>query len=351
MGKWRSPTFGHAAPRGFFPIANGGEEATLNAYIFLWLAAAGAGAWSLDAVIQRRRGLSALGRRVASWEPEVRSILRLIVGFLLTLHGLRKLFDVLPSIAGRRNAPPLALDSLPSITGYIELVGGALLMLGLFVRQTALVISLEALLAYALIAQPRTLWPIRNGGIEALLYCVVLAVLRRHGRRCVKRRRSTKLVVSRERETAPRGRFLKKSALLSLFPARGSNQQCARGECLKLSRDRLARQVSGGGSLVKWEHIPKIASRMRSTSIRLKSVLRYGARRGGTSFAQGALKGDYGRDHHGGNFSIWMAGGGVKGGSSTARPTTSATTPRRTASTSTISTPRSCVRSGSITQS
>jgi putative oxidoreductase len=162
------------APRGFFPIANGGEEATLNAYIFLWLATAGAGAWSIDAVIQKRRGLSALGRTVASWEPEVRSILRLIVGFLLTLHGVRKLFDVLPSIAGRRNAPALALDSLPSFTGYFELVGGVLLMLGLFVRQTALVISVEALLAYALIAQPRTMWPIRNGGIEALLYCVVL---------------------------------------------------------------------------------------------------------------------------------------------------------------------------------
>ena len=100
------------APRGFFPIANGGEEATLNAHIFLWLAAAGAGAWSLDALIHERQGLSALGRRVASWEPQVRAILRLIVGFLLTLHGIRKLFDVLPSVAGRRGAPPLALDSL-----------------------------------------------------------------------------------------------------------------------------------------------------------------------------------------------------------------------------------------------
>ena len=162
------------APRGFFPIANGGEEATLNAYTFLWLAAAGAGAWSLDALIHERQGLSALGRRVASWEPQVRAILRLIVGFLLTLHGIRKLFDVLPSVAGRRGAPPLALDSLPPFTGYIELAGGVLLMLGLVVRPTALVISVEALLAYALIAQPRTLWPIRNGGIEALLYCVVL---------------------------------------------------------------------------------------------------------------------------------------------------------------------------------
>lgn len=162
------------APRGLFPIANGGEEATLNAFIFLWLAAAGAGAWSIDALIQRRRGLSALGRRVASWEPHVRSVLRVILGFLLTLHGIRKVFDVLPSVAGRRGAPPLALDSLPPVTGYLELTGGALLMLGLFTRPVAVLMSIEALLAYALIAQPRTLWPIRNGGIEALLYGVVL---------------------------------------------------------------------------------------------------------------------------------------------------------------------------------
>jgi len=40
----------------------------------------------------------------------------------------------------------------------------------------------------------------------------------------------------------------------------------------------------------------------------------FGTEFGRTSFAQGALKGDYGRDHHGGNFSIWMAGGGIKGG-------------------------------------
>ena len=86
-------------------------------------------------------------------------------------------------------------------------------------------------------------------------------------------------------------------------------------ECLKLSRDRLARQVSGGGSLVKWEHIPKIVEPHEvDIDLLQQSVLRYGARRGGTSFAQGALRGDYGRDHHGGNFSIWMAGGGVKGG-------------------------------------
>jgi putative oxidoreductase len=162
------------APRGFFPIANGGEEATLNAFVFLWLAAAGAGTVSLDAMIARRHPPGALAGRVAAWEPHVRSILRVIVGFLITLHGARKVFDVLPIVAGRRGAPPLALDSLPPVVGYLELVAGPLLMAGLFVRQTASVVALEALAAYVLIAQPRTLWPIRNGGVEALLYFAVL---------------------------------------------------------------------------------------------------------------------------------------------------------------------------------
>jgi putative oxidoreductase len=162
------------APRGLFPIANGGEEATLNAFIFLWLATAGAGAWSLDALLQRGRTPSALRQRAAALEPYARAILRVVVGLLLTLHGVRKVFDVLPSIAGRAGAPTLALDSLPAATGYLEIVAGPLLMLGLFVRQTAWVIAAEAMLAYLLIAQPRTLWPIRNGGIEALLYAAVM---------------------------------------------------------------------------------------------------------------------------------------------------------------------------------
>jgi putative oxidoreductase len=160
------------APRGFFPIANGGEEATLFCYLYLWLWTAGGGAWSVDAAIRTVRGRSIV-LRIAAWEPQARSILRVIVGFLLTLHGCRKLFGVIESVAGRRSAPPLAFDALPPFTGYLELAGGVLLMLGLFVRQTAAVIATEALLAYALIAQPRTLWPIRNGGNEALLYVVI----------------------------------------------------------------------------------------------------------------------------------------------------------------------------------
>ena len=103
---------------------------------------------------------------------------------LLTLHGVRKIFDVLPSIAGRVGAPPLALDSLPAVTGLLEIVAGPLLMAGLFVRQAAWIIAAEAMVAYLAVAQPRALWPIRNGGIEVLLYAAVMflfAVAANHG--------------------------------------------------------------------------------------------------------------------------------------------------------------------------
>ena len=97
------------APRGFFPIANGGEEATLNAHIFLCLPPPGpcveSGAHSREA------GPECAGSSSGIVGPQVRAILRLIVGFLLTLHGIRKLFDVPPSVAAVA-AHPLALDSL-----------------------------------------------------------------------------------------------------------------------------------------------------------------------------------------------------------------------------------------------
>ena len=160
------------APRGIFPIANGGEEATLNAFIFLWLVAAGPGAWSVDALLGRWHWRTPFDR-LASLEPQFRALLRVIVGFLMALHGCRELFGVLAPVAGRRNAPPLALDGLPSALGLIELIGGLLLIAGVAVRPVSVVLALQALLAYVLIAAPRAVWPIRNGGIEALLYAVV----------------------------------------------------------------------------------------------------------------------------------------------------------------------------------
>jgi putative oxidoreductase len=47
------------APRGFFPISNGGEEAVLFCYLYLWLVTSGGGPWSVDALLEKRHKLSA----------------------------------------------------------------------------------------------------------------------------------------------------------------------------------------------------------------------------------------------------------------------------------------------------
>jgi putative oxidoreductase len=47
------------APRGFFPVNNGGEEAVIFCYVYLWLVTSGAGSWSIDALIEKRHKLRA----------------------------------------------------------------------------------------------------------------------------------------------------------------------------------------------------------------------------------------------------------------------------------------------------
>ena len=58
-GEMASAYFMSWAPRGFWPITNGGELAVLDCYVFLWLVFAGGGPWSLDAVLSRRKKSSA----------------------------------------------------------------------------------------------------------------------------------------------------------------------------------------------------------------------------------------------------------------------------------------------------
>jgi len=165
------------APRGFFPIQNGGEEAVLFCYIYLWLVTAGAGKWSLDSVIEKPRSAHnrALKETLASWEAYGRSVVRMIFAFTFCLHGFRLAFGVLPAVAGRRAGMAMALDLLPRFMGYWEIAGGILLFLGLFARLSALISGVAAIAAYCYVAAPRGLWPIRNGGNEAWLYALLFA--------------------------------------------------------------------------------------------------------------------------------------------------------------------------------
>jgi putative oxidoreductase len=63
------------------------------------------------------------------------------------------------------------------MTTLASRAGGVLLMAGLAVRPTSVMLALQALLAYAVIAIPRARWPVRNGGNEALLYFAAFVYL------------------------------------------------------------------------------------------------------------------------------------------------------------------------------
>jgi len=112
---------------------------------------------------------------LAAWEGQARSVVRIILGFMFFLHGLRAAYGLLPLVGRRRGVPLLSLDSLPPMVGYFELVAGALLILGLFTRPVALLAALEAAAAYTLYTHG--FWTIRNGGEEAMIYFLVFLYL------------------------------------------------------------------------------------------------------------------------------------------------------------------------------
>jgi putative oxidoreductase len=98
-------------------------------------------------------------------EPQVYAVFRIVVGFLFLWHGLEKVVGF-PS-APPPEAPPFILWT----AGPIELVGGVLVMLGLFTRPAAFVSSGLMAFAYWLGHGTKALLPVQNQGELAALYC------------------------------------------------------------------------------------------------------------------------------------------------------------------------------------
>jgi putative oxidoreductase len=96
------------------------------------------------------------------------ALLRMVAGFMFMLHGGQKLFGWFGGMGGQGGTAELA--SLMGIGGIIELVGGALVIIGLFTRPVAFVMSGEMAVAYFMIHFPQGFWPIQNQGELAALY-------------------------------------------------------------------------------------------------------------------------------------------------------------------------------------
>jgi putative oxidoreductase len=105
--------------------------------------------------------------KIAAWTPRALSVLRIIAGLMIIEHGMAKHigFPAVPSLA---NVQPL---SLVGVAGWIELIGGALLVLGLFTQPVALIVYGEVAAAYFMVHAPRSLYPLINGGSLAIMYC------------------------------------------------------------------------------------------------------------------------------------------------------------------------------------
>ena len=108
---------------------------------------------------------------LSRYSPLVLSVVRIVVGLLFLEHGAQKLFDFPPG------GEQPALLTLEGVQGIIELVGGAMILLGLLTRPVAFVLSGDMAVAYFMAHFPRSVFPVDNGGDGAILYCFVFLYL------------------------------------------------------------------------------------------------------------------------------------------------------------------------------
>jgi len=109
----------------------------------------------------------------ASWTPRVLSVFRAVVGLLFLSHGLVKLFGF-PAGAQPGIVP---LYGLLGLAALLELIGGTVVLIGLFTRPVAFVLSGQMAVAYFMVHAPQGPFPVSNGGEPAILYCFAFLLL------------------------------------------------------------------------------------------------------------------------------------------------------------------------------
>jgi len=106
---------------------------------------------------------------LAAWSPRMLSVLRIIAGLLILQYGSAKILG----FPEWQYAQGIEIFSLVGVAGMIELIGGALVTIGLFTRLAAFILSGEMAFAYFIAHAPNSFFPLLNMGNEAVLYCFV----------------------------------------------------------------------------------------------------------------------------------------------------------------------------------
>jgi putative oxidoreductase len=109
------------------------------------------------------------------YTPVTLSLLRIVAALIMLEHGTQKMFGYPPIV----NVVPHSM--LSEIAGWIEVVGGVPLILGLFSRPIAFIFAGEMAVGYFLRHSPRGIFPVNNGGDLAVLLCFVFLFLAASG--------------------------------------------------------------------------------------------------------------------------------------------------------------------------
>ncbi|MFN2386859.1 MAG: DoxX family protein [Thermoanaerobaculia bacterium] len=108
---------------------------------------------------------------VSRWRllaPYLLSVLRMVAAFLFMQVGTAKLFAFPGAVMPGGGTAPVG--SLAWVAGFLEMFGGAFLLVGLFTRSVAFLLSGEMAVAYFMGHAPQGLWPVLNQGTDAALY-------------------------------------------------------------------------------------------------------------------------------------------------------------------------------------
>jgi putative oxidoreductase len=112
---------------------------------------------------------------IRTLEPFARSVLRVVAGFTFSLHGMQKLLGLFGGLSGKGATVPFG--SLLWFAGGLELIGGLLLILGLFTSPVAFILCGEMAVAYFKAHFPHGFLPLLNHGELAVLYCFIFLYL------------------------------------------------------------------------------------------------------------------------------------------------------------------------------
>jgi putative oxidoreductase len=104
---------------------------------------------------------------MTAYAPRALSVLRIITGLMIIQHGMAKLIGF-PVIANFAKLDPF---SLIGFAGFLELVGGALLIIGFLTQPVAFILSGEMAFAYFMAHAPKSFFPLINGGTLAIIFC------------------------------------------------------------------------------------------------------------------------------------------------------------------------------------